>query len=116
MHFGADSATSSRHSYAYDGAYRLTAATHPAQPGETYVYDEAGNRVGSSDGTFFYNAADQLLRRDGASYQYSPNGNLTVRRCLFSRNGPGARRSRSASLAVWRCEYDALSKDQMGSP
>src|SRR5262249_39963758 len=68
------------HTYRYDALNRLTAATHPTQPAETYSYYGAGNRTRSAaDSNYFYDAAGRLLAAEGWTYAYDGNGNLTTR-------------------------------------
>ena len=83
-----------RRDFAYDAIYRLTAATHPARPSESYAYD----------------AADQLLRTSRARYQYDLNGNLSVRRRTSTGGARRSPRSRSDSAGTTRYQYDALNR------
>jgi RHS repeat-associated protein len=66
--------------YAYDAAGRLTEVRKDASVVAVYMYDANGNRL-SADGpadsaTGTYDAQDRLLSYGGASYTYSPNGEI----------------------------------------
>jgi RHS repeat-associated protein len=67
-------------SYTYDALERLITASN-SQTTLHYVYDAAGNRCStgtSCDGTWTYNAANELTASPGvSSYGYDANGNLT---------------------------------------
>jgi len=70
------------HTYTYDDAGRLTAATHPTidNPDESYTYDAAGNRrVAGSEGDFNYDIANRLLADSTCDYTYDESGNLRTR-------------------------------------
>ncbi|MGE3164653.1 MAG: putative Ig domain-containing protein [Planctomycetota bacterium] len=73
------------HSYAYDGGWRLLAATHPVggiQPDESYSYDEVGNRTTSHLSMAYSYSRDlglggnQLRQDDDYDYVYDANGQL----------------------------------------
>lgn len=66
------------HAYAFDALDRLTSATHPAQPAESYTYDVVGNRTASHLAAgYSYQPANRLLAAGPTSYGYDLNGNLT---------------------------------------
>ena len=69
---------SGTHGYSYDTLDRLTAATHPNQPNESYMYDDVGNRTASHQGSIYgYLAFNRLVSADGTSFGYDTNGNQT---------------------------------------
>jgi len=67
----------------YDEAVRLVKATPEFSGGtsQTYVLDEAGNRIEQSavSGTWEYDDANRLLKRGAVSYTYDGAGNVTSR-------------------------------------
>ncbi len=65
------------HTYAYDLTDRLTSATHPSGPVETFAYDAVGNRLTDAAASYTYDAANRLLSKTGVSYTWDANGNLT---------------------------------------
>ena len=66
------------HSYAYDDLHRLTEASHPTLPNETFAYDQVGNRTADAVITNYqHNAANRLLENSSYTYTYDANGNLT---------------------------------------
>jgi len=68
------------HGYSYDSVDRLTAATHPNQPNESYTYDDVGNRTASQQGSSYsYQTFNRLVTANGDSYGYDANGNLTTK-------------------------------------
>jgi RHS repeat-associated protein len=63
--------------YGYDAAGRLTSATHPTLPAESYTYDGVGNRTASHRSTSYsYQPFNRLQTTSAASYTYDNNGNL----------------------------------------
>ncbi|KAB7627951.1 RHS repeat-associated core domain-containing protein [Alkalilimnicola sp. S0819] len=66
------------HRYGYDRLDRLIQADNSRLPDEAYTYDPVGNRLSSLDTTqaWQYDASDQLLGHDKASFQYDANGGL----------------------------------------
>ncbi|WP_193222194.1 RHS repeat-associated core domain-containing protein [Alkalilimnicola sp. S0819] len=66
------------HHYDYDRLDRLTQADNPTLADEAYTYDPVGNRLSSLDTTeaWEYDASDQLLGHDTATFQYDANGGL----------------------------------------
>jgi RHS repeat-associated protein len=84
------------HRYQYDALNRLTSASHPEGPAESYTYDAAGNRTAAAGGrAYTYDAADRLLSAGADRFSYSESGNLTAR------SGPGG---------VTRYRYDPLGR------
>ena len=71
-------------SYEYDHD-RLKTANNAVVDNEAYTYDKLNNRVTSLalNGTWTYNADNQLISADSLSFEYGPNGN-TIRK---SRSG-----------------------------
>jgi RHS repeat-associated protein len=66
------------HDYAYDTRDRLTAATHPSQPNESYTLDDVGNRTASHQGSSYsYQTFNRLVTANSSSFGYDTNGNLT---------------------------------------
>jgi YD repeat-containing protein len=53
------------HNYSYDTLDRLTGATHPNQPNESYTYDDVGNRTVSHQGSSY--SYQQFKRLVGAN-------------------------------------------------
>ncbi|MCF8029330.1 MAG: PQQ-binding-like beta-propeller repeat protein [Desulfohalobiaceae bacterium] len=70
-----------RHDYDYDPLDRLTKAENPALPDEEYSYDAVGNRLTSADtnGTWSYNANNELLSYNNATCSFDDNGNMVKR-------------------------------------
>ena len=81
--------------YGYDAVGRLTSVTANGTAFAAYEYDANGNRVrvvdprGESSGT--YDAQDRVITFGGATYAYTPNGELS---------------SQTVGSAVTRFEYD----------
>lgn len=68
------------HAYGYDAADRLTSATHPNLPQESYGYDGVGNRTASQrSSTYTYQPFNKLASTSTATYNYDNNGNLTAK-------------------------------------
>jgi RHS repeat-associated protein len=68
------------HNYSYDPLDRITAATHPNQPNESYTYDDVGNRIGSNQGSSYtYQPFNQLVAANGSTFGYDTNGNLIAK-------------------------------------
>ncbi|MEX2292083.1 MAG: RHS repeat-associated core domain-containing protein [Mycobacteriales bacterium] len=76
-------------SYGYDTLNRLTSAVEKDGAGTqtaawNYAYDNAGNRtsatIGTTQNSFGYNAANQLISRNGSTsgFSYDANGNETA--------------------------------------
>jgi RHS repeat-associated protein len=66
------------HAFVYDAVDRLTAATHPSLPSESYEYSAVGNRTSSHrTTTYSYQTTNKLLTAGQTSYTYDANGNLT---------------------------------------
>ena len=66
------------HGYQYDDLHRLTEASHPTLPNETFAYDQVGNRLNDAVMTNYqHNAANRLLENSSYTYTYDANGNLT---------------------------------------
>jgi len=66
------------HGYGYDDLHRLTSASHPSLPNETFAYDAVGNRLNDAVmANYQYNAANRLLENSSYTYTYDNNGNLT---------------------------------------
>jgi len=64
------------HNYTYDSLDRLTTATHPNQPNESYTYDDVGNRTASHQGSSYsYQPFNRLVSANGTSFGYDANGN-----------------------------------------
>ncbi|SFD61651.1 RHS repeat protein [Bacillus sp. UNCCL81] len=68
-------------SYQYDENNQLTNETLPDDTTNSYIYDAVGNRTsdtcnGVTD-TFTYNNANQISTKNGVSYSYDSDGNLT---------------------------------------
>lgn len=69
-----------RHTYSYDAAYRLTAATHPDQSAEQYGYDPSGNRISSGKASNLrYDAEDRLINDGTSNLTYDRRGSLVRR-------------------------------------
>ena len=84
---------SGKNAYQFDHLSRLTVATHPKLSVEHYVYDGAGNRLGStSDSNYTYDSDARLMKAEGFTNTYDNNGNLT---------------SKSNSKGVTKYTYDA---------
>jgi RHS repeat-associated protein len=65
------------HSYTYDTRDRLTAATHPNQPNESYGLDDVGNRVNSHQGSSYtYDPFNRLVAANSSSFSYDTIGKL----------------------------------------
>jgi RHS repeat-associated protein len=64
------------YAYQYDELYRLKQATNPSSANEAYTYDAIGNRLTSADvqGSWSYNANNELLSYNGVAYEYDSNG------------------------------------------
>ena len=68
------------HNYTYDSLDRLSAATHPNQPNESYTYDDVGNRTGSHQGSSYtYQPFNRLVTANSSTFGYNANGNLTLK-------------------------------------
>jgi RHS repeat-associated protein len=68
------------HAYAYDAADRLTSATHPSAPAESYAYDGVGNRTASHRTTNYqYQTFNRVVTAGPTTYTYDANGNLTAK-------------------------------------
>ncbi len=70
------------HSFAYDDAGRLVAATHPTadNPDEAFTYDAAGNRrAAGHEDAFVFDEARRLLADAEYTYQYDAAGNRVSR-------------------------------------
>src|SRR5262249_23209726 len=66
------------HNYSYDPLDRLSAATHPNQPNESYTYDDVGNRTASHHGSSYsYQPFNRLVSANGTTFGYDANGNQT---------------------------------------
>jgi RHS repeat-associated protein len=70
-----------KHDYGYDPLDRLTKAENPSLPDEEYSYDAVGNRLTSADtnGTWSYNANNELLAYNNATCSFDDNGNMIKR-------------------------------------
>lgn len=66
------------YAYGYNNLYRLTSASNPSYPDESYTYDAVGNRTSSANlgGAWNYNLDNELLDHPGTSFTYDANGNL----------------------------------------
>lgn len=64
--------TNGLNGFGYDLLNRLTSASHPTIPTETFTYDPVGNR---NPNTWVYDAANRLLSDGTLSYTYDANGN-----------------------------------------
>ncbi|MEK6282271.1 MAG: hypothetical protein AABN95_18090 [Acidobacteriota bacterium] len=68
------------HNYSYDTRDRLTAATHPNQPYESYTLDDVGNRTASHQGSSYtYQQFNRLTAANSNTFAYYANGNLTAK-------------------------------------
>jgi RHS repeat-associated protein len=68
------------HTFAYDELQRLTAATHPNLPAESYTYDQVGNRTASQfSGSYSYQTPNRVTQIGGTAYTYDANGNLKTK-------------------------------------
>lgn len=67
--------------YSYDNIYRLKTVTKNGIVGESYTYDEVGNRqTGPTVATSYsYSQGNQLDSKTGATYTYYDNGNLQTK-------------------------------------
>ena len=66
------------YAYAYDILDRLITSQNPGLPDESFTYDKVGNRLSAGDtiGPWSYNANNELLGVDAATYRYDDHGNL----------------------------------------
>jgi len=72
------------HEYTYDGADRLTEATHPVgtglPPQESFGYDRAGNREDPADPAVYnYDSNNRITNSLGLTYTFDDDGNETGR-------------------------------------
>jgi RHS repeat-associated protein len=68
------------HTFNYDELQRLTSATHPNQPAESYTYDQVGNRTASHLATSYaYQTPNRVTQIGGTTYSYDNNGNLSTK-------------------------------------
>lgn len=88
------SITNGLNDFGYDLLNRLTTATHPTIPIETYTYDPVGNRNPS---TWVYDAANRLLNDGTFTYTYDANGNRINQ---APPSGPGGLKKRPIGLTV----------------
>jgi RHS repeat-associated protein len=68
------------HEFNYDDKQRITNATHPTLPNETWEYDNGGNRIKDSstgDNIWNYNDDNQLVDSITNKFGYDDDGNLT---------------------------------------
>lgn len=65
------------HTFGYDTHGRLTSATHPTLPGESYTYDASGNRLTSSLGTHDYDESDRIVSAGTAVFEHDAAGRIT---------------------------------------
>jgi RHS repeat-associated protein len=76
----ASGGASSNFQFTYDPLGRLTAATS-TNNSFAYTYDKVGNMltgtIGASSSAFTYNNDNRLTVKDGTSYSYDNNGNIT---------------------------------------
>jgi RHS repeat-associated protein len=87
--------------FGYDKLDRLVSAKHSNLSDAEYSYDVVGNRLTSADinGTWSYNANNELIGYNGISYEYDDSGkvvakkmnNQTVRRYRYNTRGRLAR-------------------------
>lgn len=61
--------------YIYDLVYRLLNSS----AGETFTYDNVGNRLSDASRLYAYNAGNQLVSAGTANFGYDANGNTTTR-------------------------------------
>jgi len=105
------------HNYTYDSLDRLTAATHPNQPNESYAYDDVGNRTASHQGSSYsYQAFNRLISANGITFGYDTNGNMlskTDASGSWTYSWDYENRLKQASLSggvVVNYSYDALGR------
>jgi len=73
-----DAVFSGTSTYVYDAFNRLTSALNTKIGNINFAYDAAGNRTSDTNGSYSYNAADQLTAAPGvSSWSYDGAGNLT---------------------------------------
>jgi len=59
------------HTFGYDELQRLTSATHPNQPAESYSYDPVGNRTTSHQSTSYtYAPVNRVTQIGSTTYTY----------------------------------------------
>jgi RHS repeat-associated protein len=80
----------SLYTYSYDSAGRLTGVARNGTPSHSYSYDDNGNRL---SGSASYDGQDRLLAVAGATFTYTPGGEL---------------QSRSVAGQTTTYDYDAL--------
>ncbi|MBI4355286.1 MAG: RHS repeat-associated core domain-containing protein [Candidatus Omnitrophica bacterium] len=70
-----------QHTFGYDTLNRLTSATQPTLPADSFTYDGVGNRLTASSSqpsavsNYTYDAANRLLDDGTFTYTYDNNGN-----------------------------------------
>jgi RHS repeat-associated protein len=71
------------HSFLYDGANRMTQATHPSSSGlgtESFVYDRVGNRKDSANSSLWtYDANNRIAQGGAVTYTFDADGSLATR-------------------------------------
>lgn len=113
--------------YGYDALHRLTSASYPGGPNDTYTYDAVGNRLSKNSITYAYDDADQMTSAGGVTYTYDANGNQTGRgsdtftwdhenrlaastiggvTTTYAYNGDGLRMSKTTSGEATSCVWD----------
>ena len=70
--------------YAHDASGQLSAADSDYTDDEAYTYDDAGNRLTSSDATYTIGTNNQLLADGTYTYTYDAEGNRTSRTRISS--------------------------------
>jgi hypothetical protein len=102
------------HTYAYDGLYRLTEATHPADIGlpevERFTYDKVGNREDpNSDALWEYDGNNRLIVSPETTFEYDLDGNQTTRggSATLDHDGYNRLRRYSAEIDMESYLYDS---------
>ncbi len=65
-----------RHTYANDGAGRITSWTPPTGGATGYEWDDAGNRTAAGGQAFSYDARNRLASGPDGTYSWTPRGTL----------------------------------------
>lgn len=67
------------HAYGHDLRGRVTSATHPTLPAESYTYDAAGNRLTSAVGPHAYDETDRIVSAGASVFEHDAAGRITKR-------------------------------------
>ena len=104
----------------YDRLDRLIQANYSDLPDEEYTYDPLGNRLTSADtnGTWRYNANNELLGRDDVAFEYDASGNVvakkinnqTVMRYEYNARGRLGRVEDGSGEVIAKYSYDPFGR------